>query len=81
MCFCWTCSPSGSRRFVAAGRGVTQVLREMGHKAGLREGPWTPQSLEPLHSFSLLVVVTLRQTFLCDGPRGPITTTRNALLT
>lgn len=40
--------------------GVTEVLREMGHKVGLGEGPCTPQGLESLHSFSLLVVLTLR---------------------
>lgn len=54
------------------GRGVTEVLREIGHKAELGAGP--------LHNFSLLMVVTLRQAFLCDAPRSPITTTQNALL-
>lgn len=51
------------------------------HKVGPGEGPCTPQSLETLHSFSLLVVVTLRQALLCDGPRSPTATTRNALPT
>lgn len=49
MCFCWTCSLSGAKRFVGVGRGVTEVLREIGHKAGLGEGPWAPQSLGSLH--------------------------------
>lgn len=72
MCFCWTCSLLGAKRFVGVGRGVTEVLREIGHKAELGAGP--------LHNFSLLMVVTLRQAFLCDAPRSPITTTQNALL-